>query len=105
MALNPYETTLTVLKIATVLFGLVFLYYTLRAYRKHRARSMLILFVAVGLMTAAAVAEGVAFAVLGLSLEQAHIVEAVFTLAAFAVLVYSIFAHRVVRAEARHNDE
>ncbi len=86
---------LTILKALTVLAGAIFLSFTLRAYLKHRARAMLVLLVAIALMTGAAVAEGIAVQVLGLELAGAHIVEAVFTLAAFVVLVMSVISHRI----------
>lgn len=83
-------TILTILKLLTVALGAVFIAISTRAYLKHRARSMLTLTVAIALMTGAAVAEGLAFQFIGLSLDEAHIIEAVFTLAAFTVLVLSI---------------
>lgn len=88
---------LTGLKLVTVALGAVFLYYTGKAYLKHRERPMLVLFAAVGLMVVAAIAEGFASRILGLPLSTAHIIEAVFTLAGFAVLVASVAWPRRVR--------
>lgn len=85
---------LSVIKIATVALGAVFLWITWRAYRRQPNPGMLVLFAAVILMTVGAVAEGLAFQALGLSLDQAHIIEALFTLAGFAVLVYSVWSYR-----------
>ncbi len=89
-----YVLVLSLIKVITVLVGVVFLYITGKAYAKTRSRSMAILFVAVGLMVLAAVAEGAAFQILGLSLDESHVVEAVVTLAAFMVFLYSIVSHR-----------
>ncbi len=73
----------------------MFLYFTGRAYLKHRSRSMLVLLVAIALMVAAAVAEGASLQILGLKLDEAHVVEAVLTMAAFGVLVYSVLSHKL----------
>ncbi|MEK6975112.1 MAG: hypothetical protein AABY18_02070 [Candidatus Thermoplasmatota archaeon] len=86
---------LSIIKILTVVLGAVFLGITWRAYRRQPNRGMLVLFFAVALMTVAAVAEGLAFQALGFSLDQAHIIEGLFTLAGFAVLVYSVWSYRV----------
>lgn len=85
---------LSIIKIATVVLGAVFLGITWRAYRRQPNRGLLVLFIAVVLMTVAAVAEGLAFRAIGLSLDQAHIIEALFTVAGFAVLVYSVWSYR-----------
>ncbi len=86
---------LTILKGLTVLAGGTFVILTLRAYLKHRAPAMLVLLIAIALMTTAALAEGVAVQFFRLELAAAHIVEAVFTLAAFVVLVMSVVTHRI----------
>jgi hypothetical protein len=85
---------LSALKTVTVLFGAAFLWITWRAHRRTPNRGLLVLFVAVVLMTVAAVAEGLAYQALGLSLDQAHVIEAVFTLAGFAVLLGSVWSYR-----------
>lgn len=85
---------LSAIKIVTVALGAVFLGITLRAYRRQPNRGLLVLFMAVGLLTVSAVAEGLAFQALGLSLDQAHVIEGLFTLAGFAVLVYSVWSYR-----------
>ena len=83
---------LTALKVLTVAAGAWFLWVAVRAYRRHRTRSLGILIMAVGLMTAASVSEGAALQAFGLPLDQAHILEAVFMLAAFLVLLWSVLA-------------
>lgn len=95
---HEVTTALTIIKSITVLLGLAFLYYTGRAWLRHKSRGMLVLFAAIGLMTLAAVAEGFAFAILGEDLDTAHLVEAAIMLLAFAVLVASVWAHRLDRA-------
>lgn len=86
---------LTVLRLATLAFAAVFLWYTLRAYLRHRGPSMLFLLVAVGLMAAGVIIEGAMVQFLGTPLDVAHIAEAVTMLLAFAVLVFSVVSHRV----------
>lgn len=95
------ELILGLIKTVTVALGLVFLVITLRAYRRNPNPGLLFLLVAVALMTTAAVAEGLAFQAAGLSLDQAHIIEAVFTLAGFAVFVASVVGYRVRPGKAR----
>ncbi len=87
--------TLTLLKLATVALGSVFLWHTIRAYRKHGAPSLLWLSLAIGTLIFAAVAEGFSLQVMGLPLDAAHIVEAVFTLLGFLILVWSVVSHRI----------
>lgn len=85
---------LTIIKLITVALGFAFLAVTWRAHRRHPNPGLLVLFLAVALMTIASVAEGLAYRALGLSLDQAHIIEGLFTLAGFAVLVYSVWSYR-----------
>lgn len=96
---------LSALKIVTVLAGIVFLAWAGKAYLKHRTRNMAALVLAVALLTLAAVSEGIAFQVLGFPLADAHIVEAVFTLAGFLVLVVSALVASLQRAELGPPDE
>ncbi len=88
--LNLYEIALSILKALTVMLGVLFLFITWRAYRKHKARQLLVLLMAVGTLTLSAIVEGAAVQFLGLSLDQSHVIEGVFTLAAFAILVWSV---------------
>ena len=93
--MQHYELIQYILRIISITLGAVFLFFTLRAYLKHRTRPMLVLMVAIVLMIMASASEGAATQVLGLNLDQAHVIEAVFTLSAFAVLVWSILVpHR-----------
>ena len=89
------ELILGLIKVLTVALGLMFLLITLRAYRRNPNPGLFFLLIAVGLMTVAAVAEGLAFQAAGLSLDEAHVIEAVFTLAAFAVFVASVVGFKV----------
>ncbi len=84
---------LSLIKIATVALGVLFLGITLRAYRRQPDRGLLMLFIAVVLLTFAAVAEGLAFGAVKLPLDEAHIIEALFTVSGFAVLVYSVSSY------------
>ena len=85
---------LSIIKIATVTLGGIFLAITWRAHRRQPNTGLLVLFAAVALMTIASVAEGLAYRALGLRLDQAHLIEGVFTFAGFAVLVYSVWSYR-----------
>lgn len=92
---TPIETALTVLKLFTVALGGMFLWYAGRAYLKTRSRQMLVLVAAVVLLTFSAIVEGLGYQLLNLGRDEGHVVEAGFTLAAFAVLVASLFVrHR-----------
>jgi Ca2+/Na+ antiporter len=95
------ELILGLIKTVTVAIGLAFLLITLRAYRRDPNPGLFFLLIAVGLMTLAAVAEGLAFQAAGLSLDQAHIIEAVFTFAAFAVFLVSVVGYRVKPRKVR----
>lgn len=90
---------LTTLRITALLFGLVFLYYTGRAYLKHRDRSIALLFSAISLLLAGSIVEGAVVGILGWDLETGHILESAFILAAFAVLTFSVtYRRRAVRS-------
>jgi len=99
-----FEAILAGLKLVTVVLGAVFLFYTWRAYRKYGSPQLLILFVAVLLLTAAAVAEGLMVQVLKSPLDEAHVAEAVLTLAGFGVLVYSL-VYRAMRTRTPQSFE
>lgn len=85
---------LTVLRVAALLCATVFLFFTGRAWLRTRSRGMATLFVAVGLLAAGVLAEGAALQGLGLSLDAAHLIESVFLLAGFLVLMLSVLVHR-----------
>lgn len=85
---------LSIIKVITVALGCTFLAITWRAQRRQPNPGLLVLFAAVSLLTIASVAEGLAYRALGLTLDQAHVIEGVFTLAGFAVLVYSVLSFR-----------
>ncbi len=88
--------TLTILRLLTIALGATFLWFVARAYLKHRAPSLAILFVAIGLMTAGAVVEGFMVGILDIDIEVAHLTEAVFQLLAFSVLVWSVVSHKAI---------
>lgn len=83
---------LSVLNSLAALLGAYILVRSYRAWRRHDARSMLVLSVAMGLLVLAVVVEGFTYQLLGWELDQAHVVEAVFNLAAFGVFAYSLHA-------------
>jgi len=85
---------LTVLRTTALLFAAVFLYFTGRAWLRTRASSMATLFVAVGLLAGGALAEGAALQGLGVGLDTAHLIESVFLLLGFLVLMLSVLLHR-----------
>lgn len=82
---------LSILKTITVALGFVVVYLGVKSYRATRKRPIFLLTLAMAIMTLGAISEGLAFQGLHWTLEQSHLVEAVVTLAAFAVLVYSLY--------------
>ena len=79
------------LKIVTIALGFVIVYMGWKAWRTSRRAPVLWLTIGMAVMTAGALSEGAAFQGLHWTLEQSHLVEAVVTLIAFAVLVYSLY--------------
>lgn len=90
---------LTILRLATVALGLVFLRGAWRSYRRYHTQSMMWLVFAVALLVLAVLVEGFVVRILGWPLENAHIAEAVISLLGFMALVLSVQAGRV-----RHRD-
>lgn len=86
------ELVLAAIKAATVVLGLVIIYLGWKAYGKGRQRSLFWLTVGMVFMTLGAISEGIAFQGLGWTIDQSHILEAIVTLVAFGVLVYSLYA-------------
>ncbi len=102
---SSVNITLSILKIATVALGFVIVRQGWLAWRATGRRSFFWLTAGIGTMTIGAIAEGVAYQglqILGLdaslSLDRAHIIEGVFTLGAFGILVYSLY----MRERASH---
>lgn len=83
---------LSVLKLITVALGFLIVYLGVRAYRASRRKPILWLTVGMGIMTLGAISEGAAYQGLDWTLAESHVVEAVVTLIAFAVLVYSLYS-------------
>lgn len=86
------DLVLTVLKLITVVLGFVIVYLGAKAYRQTRRKPLLWLTVGIAVMTLGAISEGAAYTGLKWTLEQSHLVEAVVTLVAFGVLVYSLYS-------------
>ena len=82
---------LSILKLLTVLLGFVIVYLGARAWRSTRRTPVLWLTIGMAIMTLGAISEGAAFQGLRWTIEQSHVVEAVVTLIAFGVLVYSLY--------------
>lgn len=83
---------LSILKLVTVVLGFVIVYLGLKAYRSSRRKPLLYLTIGMLVMTLGAISEGLAFQGLDWDLNQSHLFEAVVTLVAFAILVYSLYA-------------
>ncbi|HWH07744.1 MAG TPA: hypothetical protein VNX21_00995 [Candidatus Thermoplasmatota archaeon] len=79
------------LKLVTVALGFVIVYLGAKAWRSTRRKPLLWLTVGMAIMTLGAISEGAAFQGLRWSLAESHVFEAVVTLVAFAVLVYSLY--------------
>lgn len=84
---------LSALKILTLTIGATFVVYAFRAWLKHRARSMLLLTVAIAILTGGIFVEGVVFWLTG-SMEVAHITEATIALIGFSFLLASVMVTR-----------
>lgn len=93
MALDERTTELILvgLKAVTVVLGFIIVYLGAKAYRSTRRKPLLWLTVGMAVMTLGAISEGAAFQGLRWSLGESHLFEAVVTLVAFAVLVYSLY--------------
>ena len=91
---DPQSTIiiLSILKLLTILMGFVIVYLGVRAWRSTRRKPLLWLTVGMLIMTLGAVSEGAAYQGLQWTIDQSHVFEAVVTLVAFAVLVYSLYA-------------
>jgi len=83
---------------ATALLGAVIVAFALKAYWRARRRGLLYFTLGVGTVTVGFAIEGVAFELLGLPLATVSAIEAVFTLVAFGLLVFSLFARERVSA-------
>lgn len=91
---DPQSTIiiLSILKLITILLGFIIVYLGARAWRSTRRKPVLWLTIGMGIMTLGAISEGAAYQGLRWTIEQSHVVEAVVTLIAFGVLVYSLYA-------------
>lgn len=86
------ELVLSGIKLVTVVLGVIIVYLGWKAYRTSRRKPLLWLTVGMLIMTLGAVSEGAAYQGLKWAIEQSHIFEAIVTLVAFAVLVYSLYS-------------
>lgn len=82
---------LSALKLVTVALGLAVVYLGAKAYRSTGRKPILWLTVGMAVMTLGAISEGAAYQGLDWGLDQSHLFEAVVTLIAFTVLVYSLY--------------
>lgn len=83
---------LTALKFVTVVLGFLVVFLGWRAYRTSRRKPLLWLTVGMAVMTLGAIAEGAAYQGFAWGLDESHLFEAIVTLIAFAILVYSLYA-------------
>lgn len=86
------ELILSGIKLVTVALGVLVVYLGWKAYRTSHRQPLLWLTVGMFIMTLGAISEGAANLGLGWTLDQSHIFEAIVTLIAFAVLVYSLYS-------------
>lgn len=82
---------LSILKLITVGLGFVIVYLGAKAYRNTKRKPLLWLTLGMGIMTLGAISEGAAYQGLRWTLADSHVFEAVVTLIAFGVLVYSLY--------------
>lgn len=94
MALAEDTTSLVLigLKALTVVLGVIIVYLGAKAYRSSRRKPIFYLALGMFVMTLGAISEGLAFQGLSWGLGESHIFEAVVTLIAFGILVYSLYA-------------
>lgn len=83
---------LSFLKAVTVLFGFIVVYLGAKAWRATRRRPVLWLTIGMAIMTLGAISEGLGYQGLDWTIEQSHVFEAIVTLVAFGVLVYSLYS-------------
>lgn len=86
------EIALSALKLITVGLGFVIIYLGWKAYRTSHRKPLLWLTLGMIVMTLGAISEGLAYQGLGWTLDQSHLFEAIVTLIAFSILVYSLYA-------------
>ena len=89
---DPYTViALSVIKLITIVLGFVIVYLGTKAYRNTRRKPLLWLTIGMAIMTLGAITEGAVSQGIG-RLDLAHLLEAVITLVAFGVLVYSLYS-------------
>ncbi len=81
---------LSALRGAAVFLGTLIAFLGYLVFRRYRSRLMLYISVAFGILTLAAVLEGILFEVFAFPLDQAHLVESSVTLVALLTLVYRL---------------
>ena len=86
------ELILSGIKLVTVVLGVLVVYLGWKAYRTSHRKPLLWLTIGMLVMTLGAISEGAATLGLGWTLDQSHLFEAIVTLIAFAILVYSLYA-------------
>lgn len=89
--MSDIEATLLVLRGGAAVLGALFFITAGRAYMRTRSREMLILTIAIALFALGALTEGIALRVLGMGIDQAHVLESLVGLLAFAVLLLSVW--------------
>lgn len=89
---DPTTLALSILKLVTVILGVLIVYLGAKAYRTSRRKPLLWLTIGMAIMTVGAVSEGAAFQGLRWTLGQSHLFEAIVTLIAFGALVYSLYS-------------
>lgn len=92
MNAETVDLVLSGIKAATVVLGVIVVYLGWKAFRTTRRKPLLWLTVGMAIMTLGAISEGLSLRGLGWSLASSHIFEAIVTLVAFGVLVYSLYA-------------
>ncbi len=95
--LNGVEITLLILRVAAAILAAGFLFITVRAYRRTKSPTMLLLTGAVLLLAIGTLTEGLAIQGLGMTIDQAHIFESMVWLAAMSLLLLSVLQRPRVR--------
>lgn len=91
LSANMTVILLSTLKLVTVVLGSIVVYLGFKAYRASGRKPILWLTVGMAIMTLGAISEGAAYQGLNWGLDESHLFEALVTLVAFAVFVYSMY--------------
>jgi len=89
-----YDVLLILSETAIVFLGGILVYVSLRAYRRHGSRSMLVMSLAFVLILLGSIIEEITLEFLGYHMIESHILENTIVALGLLILVYSIYGVR-----------